>query len=224
MFEDFALVGKELFESGLVCSHSGNLSIRKGESIFITRRDVMLAHLKEDDIIELPLEGKGERDEEASRELVVHRAIYKNTGALAIVHAHPAHAIALSIVESKIIPQDAEGSFFLRSVPVVRVREAIGSDEVAKLLPPIFSSNYVVAVVKGHGSFSVGSSVLEAYHYTSCLENTCRIITILKPLEARPPRVAEPRKAIPPGIGVMDRRRRREFGERGRGRRRYPPR
>ena len=215
MFEDFKLVGKELFESGLICSHSGNLSIRKEESIFITKRDVMLAHIKEDDILELPVEGTGEKDEEASRELKVHRAIYKNTGALAIVHAHPAHAVALSIIESKIIPQDSEGSFFLRSVPVVKVRDAIGSDEVAKFLPPIFSSNYVIAVVKGHGSFAVGSTLLEAYKYTSSLENTCRIITTLKSFEKkreeRPHhRVRDQRRgAIPPSIGVMDRTRRR---------------
>ncbi len=221
MFEDFQLVGRELFEAGLVSSQGGNLSIRRDKSIFITKRDVMLAHLKEDEIIEVPLEGSGERDVGASRELVVHRAIYRNTGAMAIVHAHPVYATALSLSESKIIPQDAEGSFFLRSIPVVRVREAIGSEEVAKMLPPIFSSNYVVAVIKGHGSFAAGGSLLEAYHYTSCLEKTCQIITISKSLEQKQkpkPQEQRGRRAIPPGIGVMDRGRRRDY--RGRGGRR----
>jgi len=220
MFEDFDFIGKELFEAGLISSHGGNLSIRKDDSIFITRRDVMLAHLKEEDIIEVPVEGSGERDVEASRELVVHRAIYKNTNAKAIVHAHPDYATALSLTESKIIPQDAEGSFFLRSVPVVKVREAIGSEEVAKMLPPIFSSNYVVAVIKGHGSFSAAGSLKEAYHYTSCLEKTCKVIAISRSMEQkqRPQEHRGPRKAIPPSIGVMDRSRKRDF--RGRGRRR----
>ena len=105
--------------------------------IYITKRDGMLGNLKEDDIVEVGME-PGENDSIASREVMIHRAIYKETGYKAIVHAHPIKAIVLSFKESKIVPQDSEGQYVIKSVPVVKVRDKIGSDEVARMLPSIY--------------------------------------------------------------------------------------
>ncbi len=55
----------------------------------------------------------------ASTELVGHRAIYRQTPALAVIHAHPPHAVALSLLEREIIPVDMEGSFHLSKVRVL---------------------------------------------------------------------------------------------------------
>ncbi len=205
MFEDFIWIGKDLFEEGLVDSHSGNMSIRRESSIFITRKGAMFNHLKEEDIIEVPIDSPSPRDSLASVELLVHRAVYKNTEATAILHAHPKTAIALSMTEAKIIPQDSEGLYVIKSVPVVKVREGISSEEVAKLLPPIFAAGYVIAVVSRHGSFSASTSLEKTYQYTSCLESSCQIIKILRDLSSKRPEIKERRPAIPPGIGVMGR-------------------
>ena len=211
MLEQFQLVGRLLFEEGLVHAGAGNLSIREQDTIYITRTGILLSEIKEGDIISVGMEPT-DADKEASIELPVHRAIYKGSSVAAIIHAHPAYAIALSISEEKIIPQDAEGRYFLKSIPVVKVREAIGSAEVARFLPPIFSGGYHGAVVRGHGSFTVGADLLEAYKLTSSLENSCKIIVLTKKLyQPPPPKPHEERQrrgpAIPPGIGVMDRSR-----------------
>jgi len=210
MLEQFQMVGKMLFEEGLVHSGSGNLSVRQGDKIIITRRGVILPYIREGDLIEVGMEA-GEADREASVELPVHRAVYKGSQAQAIVHAHPAYAIALSLSEDKIIPQDAESKYYLKSVPVVKVREAIGSDEVARFLPPVFAGGYQVAVVRGHGSFAVGPDLMTAYKLTSTLENGCKIIILSRkpapPREVHRPRDERRGPAIPPGIGVMDRSR-----------------
>jgi len=235
MLEVFSWIGKELFESGLVDAYGGNMSIRLEDKVLITRRNVRLGDIKKGDLIEVPLEGESPDDIQASRELLVHRAIYKGTNAKAIIHAHPPHAIALSISENKIVPQDSEGSFFLRAVPIIKVRgETIGSPDVAKILPPFLSGNYVVATVKGHGSYSVGVDLEEAYKYTSVLENSCKVTTILRSMghgapgggrgdtrgdsrvdsrggrggvrgPAQGSRGGQGHRAIPPGLGVMDR-------------------
>jgi L-fuculose-phosphate aldolase len=216
MLEVFSWIGKELVAQGLVDSHGGNMSIRINDRILITRRNLRMGNIvNQGDLIELPLEGEAAGDIQASRDLIIHRALYKGTGARAVIHAHPPYAIALSISENKIIPQDAEGSFFLRAVPIIKVRgETIGSAEVAKILPPFLSGNYVVAMVKGHGSYAIGADLEEAYKYTSVLENSCKVTAILRSMEqpeaSRGPKMggggpAEPRRAIPPGIGVMDR-------------------
>lgn len=220
IFEKFKMVGEDLYRLGLIDSHGGSISVRDGEKIYINSRDCMLGHLKEGDIIEVSMQ-IGEADNRASRELNTHRAIYKETGFNAIVEAHPSSAIALSLRESKIIPQDAKGQAFLKSVPVVKTREKIGSDEVARMLPPIYKSDYVIAVVKDYASFAVGSDLEEALKRTTCLEQSCEILMYSKLLERPVPRPLDiqrgPRRAIPPSIGVMDRTRDSRNRDRGRG-------
>ena len=216
MLEQFQRIGRLLFQEGLIYSHGGNLSILEGNKIFITRRDAMLGELKEGDLIEVGIE-PGENDKLASRELPTHRAVYKQTGAKAIIHAHPPHAIAISITDNRVVPQDAEGIFLFKSAAIVRVRDGVGSEETARLLPSFLSGASVVAVVKGHGSFAIGNNLEEAYKYTSALENSCRVIVAVrssggKPRpehRERPEHRGRPerKRAIPPGIGVMDRRR-----------------
>lgn len=212
MLEEFKRIGRYLFQEGLVDSHGGNMSMRQGGKVYITRRDVMLGDLKEGDVIEVGME-PGENDGLASRELSTHRAVYRETKAEAIVHAHGPNAIAISITDNKIVPQDAEGIYLFKSAAIVRVHQAIGSDEVARLLPSFLQGTSTVAVVKGHGSFAIGKDLEEAYKYTSSLENSCRVLVAVRasggqrpPVHKEKPR-EQHRTAIPPGIGVMDRSR-----------------
>jgi L-fuculose-phosphate aldolase len=212
MLEEFKRIGKYLFQEGLVDSHGGDMSIRQGSKVYITRREAMLGELKEGDIIEVGME-PGENDSRASRELSTHRAIYRETRAEAVVHAHPSNAVAVSITDNKIVPQDAEGILLFRSAAIVRAHQAIGSEEVARLLPSFLQGTNVIAVVKGHGSFAIGRDLEEAYKYTSALENSCRVLIAVRASGGQRPPLHEkkaperPRSAIPPGIGVMDRSR-----------------
>jgi L-fuculose-phosphate aldolase len=221
MLDEFKRIGRMLFTEGLVDSHGGDFSVKQGDKIFITRRDVMLGDLREGDIMEVGLE-PGETDKEASKELATHRAIYRECKTDAIVHTHSASAIAVSLTDNKVIPQDAEGLSVFRSAAIVRAHNAIASDEVGRLLPTFLQAPNVAAVVKGHGVFAVGKSLEEAYKYASSLENSCRVLIAVRASGGqRPPeRKEKPREmprgpqhqphhrsAIPPGIGVMDRSR-----------------
>ncbi|MFH0887352.1 MAG: aldolase [bacterium] len=180
MLNDFDWIGKELLTLGLIGSHSGNMSVRADDKILITKRNSMLAHLKEDDIIEVPLNESSPNDELASRELIVHRAIYKATNAGSILHAHPPYAIAVSITDNRIQPADAEGCHFISAVPVVWARELIGSEDIARLAPQFISNTSPVIVVKGHGSFAIGENLEKAYQWTSCLENSCKVLVFTR--------------------------------------------
>ena len=219
MLEEFQRIGRFLFQERLVDSHGGNMSRRQGDKIFITRKDAMLGDLKEGDIIEVGME-PGDKDGSASRELINHRAVYKQTQAAAIVHAHPAHAIAVSITDNKIVPQDAEGLFLFKAAPIIWVRDSIGSEETSRLLPSFLKGENKVAVVRSHGSFALGKDLEEAYKYTSALENSCKIIIAVRASggkrdkKERPQNLGQRRSAIPAGIGVMDRSRRDRFRKR----------
>ncbi len=216
-FDDFSLVGRDLFILGLVDPVSGSLSMRSDGKIYITKRNAMLAHLRQEDIIQVPLDGPSESDEQAAWEVLVHRAVYKETNFNAIVHAYPPYGIALSITtENKIIPVDGKGQSALRSIPVVRAkpvipgREKTTSDDIIKYLPPVFKSGYSAAVVKEYAGFSAGADLIEAFKNIVAMENSCKIIAISRSLSGggsseRNKRPEHPvrRTAIPPSIGVM---------------------
>lgn len=130
----FQSIGHDLFIRGLVSSHGGNLSIRRGDRLAITRRGSMLGHLTEQDLVEISIEGDSEINALASMELPVHRAIYRKTSALAIVHAQPPHAIALSMSEDEIVPVDIEGSYLLQKIPVLGSKASLEAEERAEIL------------------------------------------------------------------------------------------
>lgn len=177
MLKDFQRIGRQLLLLGLITSHGGNASIRRGDRLFITRHASMLGDLARGDIVKAPLEGT--RPPEASFELPVHREIYLHTQAGAIIHAHPPHAIALSLIEEVIRPVDAEGSILLVEVPVLKAREVVGSQEVGRLASEALKT-YKVVMVQGHGSFAVGQTLEEALSYTSALEDSSKIILLMR--------------------------------------------
>jgi len=181
ILSQFQTVGRDLFTKGLVSSHSGNLSIRLGERIFITRRGSRLGCLEEHDLIETGLSKNDRNTPLASVELAVHRAIYRATPALAIVHAHPPHAVALSLTETEIVPIDTEGQSIMEKVPVLgwnmEVKPGGLGDEIARAL-----KQSRVVLVHGHGTFAIGQLLEEAHNYTTTLEESCQVICLLKSL------------------------------------------
>lgn len=181
MFDQFRTIGEDLFASGLITSHGGNMSVRLGDRILITRRGSMLGRLGPQDLIETGLEADDAMVTLASTELVVHRAIYQATSALAIVHTHPIHATALSLLEDAVVPVDSEGSYLLHRVPVVATAKTVGSTEVADVLPPVLR-NHKIALLRGHGAFAVGELLEEAYMVSSSLEASARILCLVRTL------------------------------------------
>jgi len=215
MIEEFSLIGETMLVSGLIGTHGGSMSVRRGNNLLITREGAMLSALKGDDVIEVPLESGGD-DGGASRELVVHRAIYKNHKANAVIQAFPPEAIAISISDSKLVPQDAVGQSLFRGVPVVRAGRAIASDDVARILPGLVSGTNGVALVKGYCSFAFGKDLNEACKLSSALEISSKVLIASRSTSGGRERPQRPqqqhqgrRSAIPPGIGVMDRSRNR---------------
>jgi L-fuculose-phosphate aldolase len=191
MLEQFQKFGYDLFYRGLTSSHGGNMSVRMGDRIIITRTGAMLAHLIESDLIETGLYEDDSNIMLASRELVVHRAIYQNTSALAIVHVHPPYAVAQTlIVEDAIYPIDSEGSYLLHKVPVVHTEKTVGSTEVAKLAAQMLRE-YKLFMLRGHGSFAIGPTLEDAYQLTSSLEESCRIYYYTRTLQAAQATIAQ---------------------------------
>ena len=188
ILSQFQTVGCELFTRGLISSHSGNLSIRLGDRIIITRRASMLGCLHENDLIETGIDRNDRSTPLASTELVVHRAIYQATSALAIIHAHPAHAITLSLVQTEIVPSDAEGLSIIGRVPVIGRDMEVRPGCLASLAGKIAQAlkKHRIVIVRGHGSFAIGQLLEEAHNCTTALEESCQVLCLLNSLNVTP--------------------------------------
>ena len=133
LHQEFNKIGRKLFIRGLNNSHSGNISVRQNNEIHITRTGSMLDDLTVDDIVEVSLFPDKRKDKKASMEFLVHRAIYlANNHMGAIVHAHAPYAIVLAYNRDEIIPYEQEGAFYLKKIPVLKVKKTIASSEVAE--------------------------------------------------------------------------------------------
>ena len=185
ILSQFHTFGHDLFTRGLISSHTGNLSIRLGERIIITRRDSKLGCLDEHDLIETGISRNDRATPLASTELSVHRAIYQETSASAIVHAHSPHAVALSLVETEIVPSRAEGLSVVGQVPVLGWHMELGEGELADIIAQALQQHRII-MVHGHGSFAIGQLLEEAHNYTAILEESCRVICLLRTLQISP--------------------------------------
>lgn len=177
MYEQFRDIGHDIYTAGLISSHGGNMSVRVGDRVLITRRGSMLGRLTPDDLIETALEHDDSEIALASTEIVVHRAIYRRTNALAIVHTHSPNTILRSMIDDEIIPIDSEASYLLHKVPVYSLPQTAGSGDVAETVSEALR-DYKCVVLRGHGPFAIGTVLEEAFQWISCLEMACNILNM----------------------------------------------
>ncbi len=185
--EAFQWVGRDLYHLGLITLHAGNISLRSGERIWITRTGSMLGRLEPDDLVETVLSPSESPHPKASMELPVHLAIYRATSAQAILHAHPPSAVALSLVDDAIVPADSEGGHILGRVPVIAAANVVASLEVGERASSLLQAHRAV-LVRGHGSFAVGGNLEEALGITTTLEASAKILLLARGAGWRPSR------------------------------------
>jgi L-fuculose-phosphate aldolase len=174
IYEMFREIGEDLYAGNMISSHGGNLSIRLGDRVIIKRRGAQLGRLKPHDLIETRLDKNDSGVALASTELLVHRAIYNNTPALAVCHCHPRTAVAFSFSRDEYVPIDNEASYLLKKIPVVTEEFASGTPQMANKVAEALK-NYKIILLRGHGSFATGQTLDEAFHWSSCLEESCQM-------------------------------------------------
>lgn len=166
---EFERIGKRLFSEGLVGANFGNISVRADRGLYVTRLGCYLDDPGKP--VFVPIEGLA--PPEASSEYRVHREVYRKTRHNAIVHAHPPHAVAASLLFDEILPRDSEAELLCPVIPVVSGRP--GSDDLARVVSDTLCLSRLV-LVQGHGTFAAGKTLDEAYILTSLAEYSCRVL------------------------------------------------
>lgn len=96
--EAFVDAGLTLASLGLVKESEGNLSCFDGQRLAITRTGCALAALTAGDVLEGTLDAP---PAEASSDLAIHVATYRERGPGAVAHAHPAGSMPPGWVEGQ---------------------------------------------------------------------------------------------------------------------------
>ena len=165
-WQEIARFGRKVVSSGLTSSRFGNISICEDGRIFITASGSMLDELDSSTVVEVSLDHTCEMDKIASVEACVHRAIYQDTGKMAIIHTHSPYAVALSMLEVvSVEPIDSEGVLLLGEVPIIEGQ--LGTDMLARAAS-IALQSHSACIARGHGVFAAGGSLREAYT-TACM-------------------------------------------------------
>ncbi|HME52118.1 MAG TPA: class II aldolase/adducin family protein [Candidatus Lokiarchaeia archaeon] len=181
VYPQFKKFGDFLRERGFNSASSGNISVRRGNKMYITRRGSMKGDLHPGDIVETCLDHDDSSIVISSTETYIHRNILLRTPGLATIHCHPPYTVALSIYytevlnQDNIVPIDVEGYYLLKKIPIITLKNPTGSKEMEEAIPKALM-NFNIMILRGHGVFSRGPNLTEAYNWVTIVEEASSII------------------------------------------------
>lgn len=179
LLSHFKSVGSDLYSRYMLSMHGGNLSMKTGDNICITRSGSRLGYLTDTDLVLTGIDKDDENTRLASSELAIHRSIYQKTPFVAVVHAHPLHATVMSSLAEKIVPSDEGGILFIPEVPVIGFNVKPEPGKFAAEIADAMMTHAIVMVYR-HGSFARGMTLEEAFAITELLEISCQLLYMEK--------------------------------------------
>lgn len=166
-------IGRMLWDKDLVSACSGNISLKKDNSIIlITAHHCSLGLLSEDEIIEMDLDGNSREKKESTVEKPIHLAIHKNFSQPAVIHAHPPFINGYFAVRDKLEFVLMETRLLLGDVPCLEqyTPSITNLDEVVEALK---ISNIVV--LRHHGVIAIGDTLRDAFFLVQMLEDAIKV-------------------------------------------------
>jgi L-fuculose-phosphate aldolase len=163
---------RRLRQHGCNDSHSGNASVRAGDTFWVTPIGACADTLEPDDLVKCPLEDPCPVG--ATLDAPLHQLVYrKQPEAMAILHSHGPYSVAMSFAGEDFRPADFQGRNYFESVPVLsddyKDYLAEAPEAVARAL-----AERPIAMVRGHGVYSWGDTLNRAYEWTCSLELSAR--------------------------------------------------
>lgn len=159
-------------------SHSGNASVRAGDTFWITPTGACADTLQTDALVACGMDEP--LPEAASMDAPVHRRVYlTRPEAKAVLHSHGPHSVAMSFAGQDFRPVDVEGRTYFESVPVVSVDYEKELERAPEILARALAEHRI-AMVRGHGVYAWGDSLDQAYKWICSLELSARIYVIAK--------------------------------------------
>ena len=173
-------IGKRMYARKYVSGFDGNLSTRLSSGhIIISPTGVSKGELEPEMLVEIGSGGNildSPHDLSPTSELAMHLAIYSTRPDVSgIIHAHPIHATALSLLRFDLAtPVIPESMFSFGKIGVADF--AIPTTEaVVNAVRPLLTEHDAI-ILKKHGSLTLGENIMESYYRLESLEHTCEIM------------------------------------------------
>ncbi|MEU9569895.1 class II aldolase/adducin family protein [Streptomyces massasporeus] len=173
-WEDLVTTARRTVSDGLVVGTSGNVSVRVGDTVLVTPSGVPYDRLTPDDATGVDLDGRQVLGTLVpTSELPMHLAVYRTTGALAVVHTHAVHATAVSTLVDE-LPLIHYMAAALGGPVRVAPYATYGTDELAEHMLRALADRSG-CLLRNHGTIAHGATLDQAYDRTAQLEWMCRL-------------------------------------------------
>jgi L-fuculose-phosphate aldolase len=193
-------VGRRLYQRGLINGGEGNLSCRLGpRRLLCTPSGVNKGFLSEDQLVATDLSGDSLHElRQPSSEMLLHVACYEEReDCLAVVHAHPPHAVALTLAGEDLVPCMPEAITALGEVPTARYATP-GTALVAEAVRPLLQRADCV-LMERHGALAMGfghRALFDGCDKMEMIEGVARVQLLASLRRAPTPLSAEERRAL----------------------------
>ncbi|CAL9417303.1 L-fuculose phosphate aldolase [Streptomyces sp. enrichment culture] len=195
---------------GLVVGTSGNVSVRVGETVLVTPSGVPYDRLTPDDVTGVDLAGRQVLGSLVpTSELPMHLAVYRTTGARAVVHTHAVHATAVSALVDELPLIHYMAAALGGPVRVARYA-TYGTDELAENMLRALDGR-TGCLLQNHGTVTHGTTLARAYDRTAQLEWMCRVWLAASSVPGLSPNLLSPGQVAEVGERL------RGYGQRGQG-------
>lgn len=175
--KEICKIMRRLYKRNLISSIGGNVSVIEREKSFvlITPAGADKDELEPFDIVKVDLSGKVIGRGKPSSETMNHLKIYNLRPDInVIIHAHPPFSIG--IISSGYIPKviTPEYALLLSDLKVVNFTTSYEGSNNLSFIKSFEKSNTVM--VKNHGLFSIGNSLMECFSRVEILEDVSKMI------------------------------------------------
>ncbi|EGX57999.1 fuculose-1-phosphate aldolase [Streptomyces zinciresistens K42] len=195
-WDDLVATARRTVGDGLVVGTSGNVSVRVGDTVLVTPSGVPYDRLTPRDVTGVALDGTQVLGTLVpTSELPMHLAVYRATGAGAVVHTHAVHATAVSTLVPE-LPLIHYMAAALGGPVRVAPYAAYGTEELADGMLRALAGR-TACLLRNHGTTAYGTTLDQAYDRTAQLEWMCRVwltassVPGLTPALLTEPQVAE---------------------------------
>ncbi len=171
-------IGGLCYERNFIAGADGNISARLSDgTILITPAGAMKGFLEPHHVAHIDARGRVvDGGPKCSTEVAIHLVAYEERPDMrAMVHAHPPHAVALTIAGVDMqMPLIPEIVVTIGGVPTAPYGTP-GTDELPESIRAIVRCSDTL-LMQNHGSVTLGTNLMDAYKKLDMLEHTARIL------------------------------------------------
>lgn len=187
--QDIINVGKSIFDRGLTCGSSANISVKTDDGCVVTPTNSCIGFLNPDTLSVIDQHGKLISGDKPSKEFILHDAFYQQRpDTNAVIHLHSSYATAVSCFDG-IDTHDAVTPYTpylimrlgeICLVPYFPPGDAKLADAVAEK-----ASNYAGILMANHGPIVAGENLWSTMYAIEELEESCKMMVLLKQHKTR---------------------------------------